>query len=341
MADKQTLIQFARDIPKAELHVHLEGTLEPRLARSLAAKNNVPLQLPPETSESSYPFHDLPSFLTVYYGAMSVLLTADDFEELARAYLKKAHEQNVKHVEIFFDPQAHTSRGVAFDDVLKGIHRALSQAPSEFGMSAKAIMCFLREESVDSAMHTLNAAMQSAHRDVIVGVGLDSNERGNPPNKFRGVFAKVREETDWKITVHCDVDQENSIEHIRQALEDIKVDRIDHGSNIVESDDLVKVAINRNIGLTCCPLSNSVICDDFKSKEILNLVRRNVLVTINSDDPAYFRGYVNESLDMMVSRSDVSREELARFQYNAFKISWIEDAERYRLIRILDDFMKA
>lgn len=342
MDQKNSLLQFARDMPKAELHVHLEGTLEPRLARSLAVRNNVQLNLPPETPDHSYPFHDLPSFLDVYYGAMSVLKTSHDFEDLTAAYLKKAHQQNVKHVEIFFDPQAHTTRGVPFQEVISGIHRALVRAPEEFGMSASAIMCFLRDHSAASAMETLETATISPHRDIIVGVGLDSNELDNPPEKFKSVFQTVRNQIPhWKITVHCDVDQKDSIQHIRQAIEDIAVDRIDHGTNIIEDKALVAKAIEKRIGLTCCTLSNNVICEGFKSAEIMDLTRQGMAVTINSDDPAYFKGYVNESLELLINGSTVTRAELIQLQKNAFEIAWVDDKRRAELMDMLDDFVSS
>ena len=339
--DKETLSRFARDMPKAELHVHLEGTLEPQLARQLATKNNVPLNLPTDTPDDSYPFHDLPSFLAVYYGAMSVLRTRHDFEALTLAYLTKARAQNVRHAEIFFDPQAHTARGVPFEAVVGGIRSALVRAPEEFGMSAAAILCFLRDRSAAEAMETLEAATISAHRDVIVGVGLDSDEKGHPPVEFAEVFRRVRLlMPGWRVTVHCDVDQENSIEHIRQAVDDIRVDRIDHGTNIVESESLVAKAIQRRVGLTCCPLSNNVICEGFKGKEMMELARQGVAVTINSDDPAYFKGYVNESLELLVEGVQVTKDELIRLQKNAFEISWIDRARRDELMEMLDDFVK-
>ena len=340
MAERSALVDFAHGMPKAELHVHLEGTLEPWLARSLAHRNNVSLQLPSETQDASYPFHDLPSFLAVYYGAMSVLRTSTDFEQLTVAYLAKAQQNNVKYAEIFFDPQAHTSRGVPFDEVLSGIRKGLLRGADEFGISAKAILCFLREETVESAMHTLDAALQSSHRDIIVGVGLDSNEPGNPPVKFRRVFQRVRQETGWKITVHCDVDQEDSIEHIRQAIEEIEVDRIDHGTNIVENEGLIAKVIERGIGLTCCPLSNRVVCDGFKGEEMLALTRRGVKVTANSDDPAYFRGYVNDSLTLLVIGSDVVRSDLIQMARNSFEVSWVSNAERDRLLDMVEQYAR-
>lgn len=340
--DRASLSTFMHRMPKCELHVHLEGTLEPRLARVLASRNNTPLHLPPDTPDHAYPFHDLPSFLTVYYAAMSVLITAQDFDDLATAYLAKAHGQNVRHAEMFFDPQAHTERGVAMADVVRGLKSAVVRARMELGMSASLIMCFLRDKSAESADRALSEVLELSEeeRDVIVGVGLDSDEKDNPPNKFAAVFERVRKEVPhWRVTTHCDVDQVNSIEHIRQALQNIKVDRIDHGTNVIEDAELVDVCKRRKVGLTTCPISNNVILPGtFKKVEIMSLLRRDVLVTANSDDPAFFRGYVNESIDLLIDGTDITREEVIKLQENAFEIAWISDAEKQRLLKELHAF---
>ncbi|OCK76051.1 adenosine deaminase [Lepidopterella palustris CBS 459.81] len=331
-----TMEEFIVGMPKAELHVHLEGTLEPSLHRKLAARNSINI---PATSDNvsgnsnGYLFHDLTSFLAVYYPNMEVLLTAEDFFDLAFAYLSKAYSQNVVHAEMFFDPQAHTSRGVSFSTVITGFRQAIVKAERELGMSASLIMCFLRDMDPGFAMATLTEALP--YKDWIVGVGLDSDERDNPPSKFASVFARAKKEG-WLVTCHCDIDQPNSIAHIRQVLRDIGVDRIDHGTNIVEDETLVQLVKERGIGLTCCPVSNSVVTNDFKGREIVQLLRQGVKVTINSDDPAYFRGYMNENMMKMAKDADVTKGELIRLQKNAFEISWISERKKEKFIELLE-----
>lgn len=331
---------FIQRLPKAELHVHIEGTLEPTLVRTLAARNNIPL--PPSLAaleqDHGYAFHDLPSFLAVYYGAMSVLQTTDDFHDLTWAYLLKCKEQNIIHAEIFFDPQAHLSRGVAFQTVITGIRNAVVKAKQELDVDAELIMCFLRDLSADSALDVLNLALP--FKEWIVGVGLDSDEKDNPPLKFEAAFRMARKQG-WKLTCHCDIDQVNGIEHIRQAIDVIGVDRIDHGTNIVEDSRLLQVVKEKGIGLTCCPISNGVVTADFKGKEISQLLRQGVKVTINSDDPAYFRGYMSENLIKLYEGAGLSMEEVVQTQRNALEVSWISDEKRGKFLEKLDDFTAA
>jgi adenosine deaminase len=328
-------LDFCAQMPKAELHLHLEGTFEPTLVRKIAERNRLPLPASFTTRSEGYDFHDLPSFLSIYYSNMTVLQTQEDFFDLAWAYLVKAHSQNVIHVEMFFDPQAHTSRGVSFKSVIDGYHQAIIKAEKELNMSALLIMCFLRDMSAESAMSTLEESLAYGH--LIIGVGLDSDEKNNPPSKFAKVFQKARSEG-YYLTMHCDIDQQNSIEHIRQALEDIKVDRIDHGTNIVEDDRLVEIVKSKGIGLTCCPVSNSVVTEDFKGKEILSLLRQNVKTTVNSDDPAYFRAYMTENVFRMTQGTDVTKKELIQLQRNAFQISWIPDLKKKGFLLLLDEY---
>jgi adenine deaminase len=308
---------FIAGLPKCELHLHIEGTLEPELKFELARRNG--LELPyasVEEMRAAYDFDDLPSFLKIYYEGMEVLRTEPDFYDLAMAYLRRAAAQNVRHAEIFFDPQAHTSRGVPFDIVIRGLRRALMDAWDQLGVRAQLIMCFLRDFQAEYAMATLLESLP--YREWIAGVGLDSDEKGNPPAKFAAVFARARQEG-YLLTMHCDVDQENSIEHIRQAVEEIGVDRIDHGVNILEDPALVARVVEKGIGLTCCPISNGYVTDSTKGGAIRELLGLGVRVTINSDDPAYFAGYVGENLEAL----ELSREELVRVARNAFEISWL------------------
>jgi adenosine deaminase len=327
---------FIDGMPKAELHVHLEGTLERGMRRELAARNGLAIA-DDSSADDGFAYNDLTSFLAAYYPAMDVLLTEDDFHDLAHAYLVKAASQGVRHTEMFFDPQAHTSRGVAFETVIRGYHRAV-QGAADLGVSAQLILCILRDHSAESGMQTLLEALP--YRDLIVGIGLDSDERGNPPEKFQAVFARAREEG-LHLTMHCDVDQVGSIDNIRTALEVIGVDRLDHGTNIVEDVALVALVIERGIGLTSCPLSNAIVSEGGKTDEIVALLRAGVKITVNSDDPPYFGGYIAENLRFVAEQTDVTRAELVQLQRNAFEISWIDDATRERLLAELDAWVAA
>lgn len=320
------LAAFAHALPKAELHLHLEGTLEPDLKFELAARNGI--QLPEKTVEevrATYDFTDLTSFLAVYYPAMRVLVTSDDFHDLAWAYLRTAHEQGVVHAEMFFDPQAHTSRGVPFDDVIGGYRRAVVRAERELGMSAELIMCFLRDFSAEYAMATLMDAIR--YKAWIVGVGLDSDERDHPPAKFAEVFARAREEG-FLLTMHCDIDQVGSIDNIRSVLRDIEVDRIDHGTNIVEDPALVALAKERGLGFTTCPVSNSFVTEQMKADEIVALLREGVRVMVNSDDPAYFGAYVADNYVSLARHAGLTPTDLVQLAINSFEASWLTPARR-------------
>ncbi|MEU4516309.1 adenosine deaminase [Nonomuraea wenchangensis] len=312
---------FIAGLPKCELHLHIEGTLEPELKFELAARNG--LALPYASAEemrAAYSFDSLPSFLAVYYEGMRVLRTEPDFYDLAMAYLRKAAAQNVRYAEIFFDPQAHTGRGVPFDVVVRGLRRALMDAEAQLGVRAQLIMCFLRDFQAEYAMATLLESLP--YKEWIAGVGLDSDEKGNPPAKFAEVYARAREEG-YLLTMHCDVDQDDAVEHIRQAIEDIGVDRIDHGVNILEDQRLVELVLARGMGLTCCPISNGFVTDSMKAEGIRKLMDLGVRVTVNSDDPAYFDGYVQENLIALQEALQLSEEELAGLERNAFEVTWL------------------
>jgi adenine deaminase len=321
--------EFLEGMPKAELHLHLEGTLEPSLLSRLAEKNGVEVPIPDGA------FTDLSSFLGQYYPAMNALVTREDFYDLAYEYLTKAAAMNVVHAELFFDPQAHTSRGTSFEDVVLGYHAATVAAERILGIHSSLIMCILRDHSVESAEQTLAASLP--YRDLIVGVGLDSDERDNPPAKFAAVFAVARE-AGYRLTMHCDVDQVGSIDNIRQVLDEIGVDRIDHGTNIVEDESLVALVIERGIGLTSCPLSNGIVSDGMKSAELVSLLRRGVRMTVNSDDPAYFGGYLTDNLVALAEATDLTRNEFVQLQRNAFEISWISDEQRAEYVALLDAY---
>ena len=336
MLPVKTTKEFIYGLPKAELHLHLEGTLEPDLKLALAQKNKIDIgQTTIEEIEASYEFDSLPSFLNVYYPAMNVLQTEEDFYALAWAYLEKAQEHNIQYCELFFDPQAHTSRGVAFETVINGYYRAISES-HKLGIKSALIMCFLRDFSAESTAETLAQALP--FKDKIIGIGLDSDEKGNPPAKFAEVFAKGRE-AGFKLTMHCDIDQENSIEHIRQVLHEIKVDRIDHGTNIVENQELVDFANEHHIGLTSCPVSNSFVVDDMKGTEIVTLLEQGVKVTVNSDDPAYFQSYLSDDLFALSEKYNLTPAQVVRLVKNAFEIAWTEEATINDYLNAVDQYV--
>ncbi|MFC0672504.1 adenosine deaminase [Brachybacterium hainanense] len=325
---------FIDALPKAELHLHIEGTLEPELKLELAERNGVDIgQSSIEDVRASYEFTDLTSFLAVYYPAMEVLRTEDDFRDLALAYLRRAAADGVVRAEIFFDPQAHTSRGVPFATVIDGLWSAVQEAPS-LGVDAALILCFLRDMSAQSAMETLEASLP--YRDRIVGVGLDSDERGNPPEKFAAVFARAKE-VGYRLTMHCDIDQVGSIENIGTVLHEIGVERIDHGTNILEDPALVAEAVERGIGFTCCPVSNSFVTADMKGAEILALSRAGAKVSIASDDPAYFGGYVGDNIEALAAAQELTREDVVRLARDSIEISWADDAAKARWLARIDE----
>ncbi|WP_226924611.1 adenosine deaminase [Georgenia satyanarayanai] len=330
------LQDFITGLPKAELHLHIEGTLEPELKFALAQRNGIELEhSSAEEVRASYDFDSLSSFLTVYYDSMRVLVTADDFYDLATAYLAKAASQNVRYAEIFFDPQAHTSRGVPFATVIGGLRRALVDARRDLGIHGELILCFLRDFTAEHAMSTLMESLP--YRDWILGVGLDSDERGNPPAKFAAVFARARQEG-YLLTMHCDIDQDGTHEHIRQVVEDIRVDRIDHGSNAFERPELVAAIKERGLGLTCCPISNGWVVDGVKETEIVGLLEQGVKVTLNSDDPAYFGGYVAENYVRLAEVAGLSRDQLVRLARNSFDIAWLSGREREEYLAELEAY---
>lgn len=326
--------QLIADLPKVELHVHVEGTLEPELKFLLAERNGVSLPYEsPEAVRASYEFHDLSSFLHSYYEGMSMLLKEPDFYDLAMAYYRRAATENIHWVELFFDPQAHTSRGVAFDVVIRGLRRAQMEAEHTLGVKSALVMCFLRDFQAEYAMATLLESLP--YRPWILGVGLDSDERNNPPRKFAGVFERAREEG-YFLTMHCDVDQEHSLEHIEQAVFEIGVMRIDHGTNVIESPELQAELKARGIGLTCCPVSNTWVSDSSKTHLIKQLLDAGVKVTVNSDDPAYFTGYIGQNLQLVSDEQQLSGQDLVTLARNAIEISWAPSEVRADLTEELE-----
>lgn len=339
MRTDTALEDFVFGLPKAELHLHIEGTLEPELKFALARRNGIELEHDtPEAVRASYAFDSLASFLAVYYDSMRVLQQPADFYDLATAYLTKAAAQGVRYVEIFFDPQAHTSRGVPFATVVGGLRRAILDARRDLGVHAELILCFLRDFTAEHAMSTLMEALP--YKDWILGVGLDSDERGNPPAKFAQVFARARAEG-FRLTMHCDIDQEGTHEHIRQAIEDIGVDRVDHGTNAYERPELVAALAERGLGLTCCPISNGWVAQGMKAEEIVGLARQGIKVTVNSDDPAYFGGYVGDNYVRLAEAAGLSRDELVQLARNSFEVAWLSGRERQAHLEAIEAYATA
>lgn len=329
--------EFTQGLPKAELHLHIEGTLEPQLKLKLAQRNHVDIgQKTIEDVQKTYDYHDLASFLAVYYPAMNVLQHEEDFYDLAWAYLQRAAANNVRRVEIFFDPQAHTSRGIPFATVINGLHQAVVDARA-LNVDAALIMCFLRDFSKESARQTLAQAMQ--YRDKIIGIGLDSDEHNNPPLKFARQFENAAA-AGLHLTTHCDIDQKDSIEHIRQALEIMDVERLDHGTNIVEDPDLVALAAQRKIGLTACPLSNSFVSPDMKGNEITELLKAGVQISINSDDPAYFKGYISDNYYAVAQKYQLTQAQIIQLAKNSFNAAWISDQQKQLYLAEIDRYVQ-
>ncbi|MEM7100641.1 MAG: adenosine deaminase [Pseudomonadota bacterium] len=330
---------FITQMPKAELHVHLEGTLEPGMLFELAQRNGISLEYATEAEVlAAYDFHDLPSFLKIYYAAMDVLREEQDFYDLAWAYFEKAAEQNVIYCEPFFDPQAHTVRGVNFDTVIEGIARAQQDADRILGVRSNLIMCFLRDMSADSAQVHLDKL--NNHLDKVVGVGLDSDEKDNPPAKFAKVFTQARE-MGLKLTMHCDVNQKDIVEHMWECLDLVQVDRIDHGINALDDAKLVDEIARRGLGLTICPISNEFVVQNLTADEIRRFLSRGIKATINSDDPAYFRGYMSENYQALKDKAGFTNQEILQLSRNAFEISWVSAEEKAHYLEKIDQYAAA
>jgi adenosine deaminase len=324
------------NMPKAELHMHIEGSLEPELIFALAERNRVRLNYASvEELRTAYAFKDLQSFLDIYYAGASVLLTEQDFYDMTRAYLQRAHEDNVRHTELFFDPQTHTERGVDFGTVVNGIDRALQDARKEWGLSGALIMCFLRHLSEEEAFATLEQALP--YRDKFIGVGLDSSERGHPPEKFARVFERCRE-LGLHLVAHAG--EEGPPEYIRTALDLLKVERIDHGVRCLEDAELTARLARDRVPLTVCPLSNVKlrVFDKAADHNLVRLLDAGLVVTVNSDDPAYFGGYVNDNFIQMFEALPLGREHAYQMAHNSFSASFLGDAEKRKYLDEVDAF---
>ncbi len=319
-------LELIQAMPKAELHVHIEGTFEPELMFAIAQRNEIaiPYQSVEEVRQA-YNFHNLQSFLDIYYAGANVLIYEQDFYDLAWAYFEKCAEDNVVHTEMFFDPQTHTDRGIAFDTVLNGLQRACDDAAEKLGITSHLIMCFLRHLSEEAAFETLEQALP--YKDQIIGVGLDSSEVGHPPSKFERVFAKARE-AGFLIVAHAG--EEGPAEYVWEALDLLKVNRIDHGVRSEEDPALMQRLIAEKMPLTVCPLSNLKLCvvDDMQQHNIRRLLQQGVHVTVNSDDPSYFGGYMNDNFIAIAEALDLSNDELKQLAINSFEASFISEADK-------------
>ena len=327
MSEKTKIVEFIKRAPKAELHLHIEGTLEPSHLFRLAKKNNIKIPFSNVGEiKSAYNFSNLESFLKIFYQGSRVLIKEQDFFDLTWAYVLKCKENNVVHAEIFFDPQTHVNRGINFDIVINGIYKALQKANKEFGLTSKIIMCFLRHLDEKSAFEILEQAL--VHKNKIIAVGLDSSEVGHPPRKFQRVFKKAIEKG-FLTVAHAG--EEGPPEYIWEALNLLKVKRIDHGVRCLQDKKLVQKLLDDQIPLTICPLSNIKLCvfKKLKDHNLKKLMDSGLMVMINSDDPAYFGGYVNKNLIECQTALNLSREDVKKLIINSFKSSFlIEDKKK-------------
>lgn len=315
---------FIQGLPKVELHLHIEGSLEPELLFELAKRNDIDIPYQsPQALRKAYEFEDLQSFLDIYYQGANALRTEQDFYDLTWAYLEKSKVDNVIHTEIFFDPQTHTDRGIPFDTVINGIHRAMRDGHKQLGISSQIIACFLRHLPEKNAIETLQSILK--HKDKIIGVGLDSSEQGHPPAKFKRVFQQAKEA--GLLTV-AHAGEEGPAQNIVDAVEMLSVSRVDHGVRCVEDELLLEALIDSKMPLTVCPLSNIKlrVFDKMEQHNIAELLRKGVAVTINSDDPAYFGGYMTDNFLAVSNAHPMSKQELAQFTINAINGSFISDA---------------
>lgn len=327
-------VALARRIPKAELHIHIEGSLEPELIFALAQRNGVALPYASvEALRAAYAFTGLQSFLDIYYAGASVLLHEADFFDMAWAYLQRAHADNVVHTEIFFDPQTHTARGVPMATIVHGLKRACDRARTELGLSSHLILCFLRHLSEDDALATLDVALPL--REHFIGVGLDSSERGHPPEKFANVFARCRA-LGLRVVAHAG--EEGPPDYIWQALDVLRAERIDHGVRCLEDAALVQRLAAERVPLTVCPLSNLKLCvvADLVDHPMKRLLDAGLCATVNSDDPAYFGGYMNENFVQTVQALNLSEADVVQLARNSFEASFLCDEHRAALLRKME-----
>ncbi len=330
------LDRFIMEMPKAELHLHIEGSLEPELMFALARRNNIKIPFKNvDEVRAAYQFSNLQNFLDIYYRGMSVLKTEQDFYDLTLAYIAHIHDQNVIHAEIFFDPQGHTDRGVPFATVINGISSALKEGREKYGITSKLIMCFLRHLSEEAAFETLKQALP--HRDQIIAVGLDSSEVGFPPSKFDRVFEKAKSEG-FLAVAHAG--EEGPPEYVYEALDMLKIDRLDHGNRALEDDALVKRLVESQMALTVCPLSNFKLAGitDMRKHPIKRMLDLGLKATVNSDDPAYFGGYVNENYLTISESLNLTKDDILTLARNGFEASFCTTDEKQAMLAKLDAF---
>jgi len=331
------LHDFIKALPKAELHLHIEGSLEPEQMFEMAARNNVTLPYKSvEEIRAAYAFNNLQEFLDLYYAGMSVLQTQQDYHDLTYAYVKRVAQDNCRHVEIFFDPQGHTERGVAFETVIEGILSGLEAGEAEFGVTSHLILSFLRHLSEEDAFTTLEQA--EPYLDRILGVGLDSSEMGHPPSKFARVFAKAAEKG-LKRFAHAG--EEGPPEYVYEALDVLNVDRIDHGNRSLEDDALVSRLANENIVLTVCPLSNLKLCvvDDLKNHPLKAMLDLGLKATVNSDDPSYFGGYLNDNYIRTADALNLSKADIVTLVKNGIEGAYLSETRRQVLLQDLSEVL--
>ena len=331
-----TLKEFIYQIPKAELHLHIEGSFEPELMFEIAKRNEIKIKFNSvEEVKAAYEFNNLQEFLDIYYEGAGVLIHEKDFYDMTWAYLEKIHQENVLHTEIFFDPQTHTDRGIDFDVAFNGIYKAMEDGKEKLGISYKIIMCFLRHLDEVSAFETLDSALK--HKDKIIGVGLDSGELGNPPSKFQNVFKKAAAEG-FELVAHAG--EEGPAEYVWEALDLLNVSRIDHGNRSMDDEKLVARLAKEQMPLTLCPLSNLKLCviDDLKDYPLKEMIAKGLMCTLNSDDPAYFGGYLSQNYVDVANAINLSKEEIYELAKNSFKASYLSEAEKQVYLNKVESF---
>lgn len=328
--------QFISQLPKAELHLHIEGSFEPELMFALAQRNQI--AIPYQTIEEvrqAYQFSCLQDFLNIYYAGASVLIHEQDFYELTMAYLTKCHEENILHTEIMFDPQTHTQRGISFETVIKGIRRAQEEAQQKWGISSLLIMSYLRHLSEEEAFETLQQSLPFKHW--ITAVGLDSSEKGNPPSKFYKVFEASAKEG-YVLLAHAG--EEGPAEYVWEAIDGLKIIRIDHGNNCLDDEKLVDEIVKRDMALTVCPLSNLElrVVTDLKDHPLKTMLNKGIKATVNSDDPAYFGGYLNQNFIAIQEALQLTKEEIIVLAKNSFQYSLLDENRKNELLNLVDEY---
>ncbi len=331
-----SFVDFICGIPKAELHLHIEGTFEPELMFEIAERNKVAIKYKSvEELKAAYNFNNLQEFLDIYYSGANVLIEERDFYDLTWAYLLKIHSQNVVHTELFFDPQTHTSRGIPFAKVIGGIRRALEDGKQKLGISSRLILSFLRHLSEADAFQTLNEALP--YKSWITAIGLDSSENGHPPSKFERVFAKARSEG-FLTVAHAG--EEGPSEYVWEALNLLQVSRIDHGNRSLEDHTLIEKLVEQRMPLTVCPLSNLKlrVVNDMTQHPLTEMLNKKMLATVNSDDPAYFGGYLNENYLAVAKALNLTKDQIVQLVKNSFEASFLKEEEKLEMITKVERF---